>query len=62
MHEITKPPINQHETHGADDRMARSGALSAQKDTRLAELADCWDKLSENQKAALLTLARGMIK
>ena len=42
--------------------MARNGALLAQTDTRLAELADCWKRLSENEKAALLTLARGMVK
>jgi hypothetical protein len=54
---ITKPLINQPETHDAIEPMARNGALLAQKDARLGALADCWGNLPENVKKAILLMA-----
>ncbi len=61
LHEITKPPINQHETHGADDRMARHGALSLQDDARLDELVKAWPSLPEPIKAGIVALVQAAI-
>ena len=56
MLEITKPAINQHETHGATEPMARNGALSAQKDARLTALIDGWEALPEALKAGIFAM------
>ena len=62
LHEITKPPINQHETHGADDRMARNGALLPQNDARLAELVKAWPSLPEDLRAGIVAMVRAGVK
>ncbi len=38
------------------------GAFNAETDPRLIELAEYWKRFSENEKTALLTVARGMVK
>ena len=63
MLEITKPLINQHETHGADDRMARHGALLAQNaDENLAAVIAAWPSLPEALRAGILAMVRAGVK
>ncbi|MGC9258578.1 MAG: hypothetical protein ACP5I8_00665 [Phycisphaerae bacterium] len=57
---VTKPLINQHETHGANEPMARNGALSAQKDARLGALIDAWDTLPEAIKAGIAAMVKSV--
>ena len=56
--QITKPLINQHETHGAKEAMARHGALSMQNDDRLDELVKAWPALPEAIKAGIAALVQ----
>ena len=60
--QVTKPLINQPETHSDKDRMARNGALLAQKDARLAELADRWESLPEALKAGIFAMVKAAVK
>ncbi len=40
--------------------MARSGALSAQKDARLAELIDRWDSLPEALRQGIFAMVKAV--
>ena len=57
LHEITKPPINQRETHRAMEPMAHSGALPLH-DTRLDDLVKAWPILPEAIKAGIAALVQ----
>lgn len=55
---ITKPLINQPETHDVESTMARNGALLPQKDARLAELAEAWPSLPEALRAGIVAMVQ----
>ncbi len=51
---ITKPAINQSETHDAENVLARRWALLAQNDSRLPDLIDGWAKLPDAMRDAVV--------
>ena len=62
LHDICKQLENKALTETHKVCMARNGALSAQSDDRLAELAKAWPDLPEALRAGIVAMVRANVK